>query len=307
MRTFNKGLLCLSVCLMAYSDLQARKVVCIDTSGEKEYLRYHEVYERRNSGGPGDHFGYATDSLSFAQCLSQLRSGDTLVIIAHGQPGSMNWDGGVWGGFSPPGQLPPNPGTLPLPAGFDTLQNINIRYCSCFSDSAGQSGSSMRDQLDDFLGTGATGGGYRGESEMPAGFGFWVQDTSTRAADSARAFTVLDRNKEWLRVRWDSIRIVANRILRDSGVTNLTLDSLYVDPPIDVAPGTAQNGGCGNPQAISTGCNLANGGDCGITSTVFFYDPLPVTTVPVNARHVLLLIIFGIVGLSIYFIRRIQL
>lgn len=132
----------------------AKRVVCVDGCNTA-FVNNHEGYERSLTNGTTDIVSVGGD---LTACLSNVMSGDTLVIVAHGTGGGTGF---IWGGMTFT-NFGTNAGSMPLPNGFGSLSNVTIRFCSCWSTSTNVTRSMAQKLLDN------TGGGTNGNSA--AGF-----------------------------------------------------------------------------------------------------------------------------------------
>jgi hypothetical protein len=133
----------------------AKRVVCVDGCNTA-FVNNHEGYERSLTNGTTD---IVSVGGNLTACLSNLVSGDTLVIVAHGSGGGAGF---VWGGMVYTNFGGTNAGSMPLPTGFGGLTNVTVRFCSCWSASTTVPNSMVQKLLDQMgAGVGNTGGGFR--------------------------------------------------------------------------------------------------------------------------------------------------
>ena len=105
----------------------AKRVVCVDGCNTA-FVNNHEGYERSLTNGTTDIVLVGGD---LTACLSNVMSGDTLVIVAHGRGGGSGF---IWGGMTFT-NFGTNAGSMPLPTNFGSLSNVTARFCSCWSTS----------------------------------------------------------------------------------------------------------------------------------------------------------------------------
>ena len=89
----------------------AKRVVCIDGCNTA-FVNNHEGYERSLTNGTTDIVLVGGD---LTACLSNVMSGDTLVIVAHGRGGGSGF---IWGGMTLQ-TLAPMPGRCRCRPGLD--------------------------------------------------------------------------------------------------------------------------------------------------------------------------------------------
>ena len=133
----------------------AKRVVCIDGCNTA-FVNNHEGYERSLTNGTTD---IVSVGGNLTACLSNVMSGDTLVIVAHGSGGGtgFTWGGAVYTNFGT------GAGLMPLPSGFGALTNVTLRFCSCWAASTNVPSSLVQKLLSQMGGGGGgnTGGGFR--------------------------------------------------------------------------------------------------------------------------------------------------
>ncbi len=146
------------VLLTLASPSWAKRVICIDGAGGglDPAINTKEGYERAlGITAPPDIVSFG----GIAACLGMVASGDELVVICHGGPGTFTFGGVTYTGFGG------GAGQLPIPAGWP-LMNVRIRFCSCFSanDPPGADTSVTSKILAAIGGAGAgnTAGGFQG-------------------------------------------------------------------------------------------------------------------------------------------------
>ncbi len=141
--------------LLLSLNVDAKKIVCIDSGGDG-FLNAHEGWERQNA----DDDTVIQVGGSLTDCLAQLEDGDQLVIVAHGINGGegFKWGNGYYYGFGD------GEDEMPVPDGFDELENIKVDFCTCWSkkdpDGADGDDTSLCDKIEDALGAGSSANGF---------------------------------------------------------------------------------------------------------------------------------------------------
>lgn len=157
-RVFSSRGLVIALAVCCASPALAKRVICIDGAGGglDPAINTKEGYERAvGITAPPDIVSFG----GLAACLGMVASGDELVVICHGAPGTFTFGGVTYTGFGGGAGQHPIPGTWPL-------MNVRIRFCSCFSanDPPGADTSVTSKILAAIGGAGAgnTAGGFQG-------------------------------------------------------------------------------------------------------------------------------------------------
>ena len=180
--------------LFISNPLQAKKVVCIDDGGDAGmdvFLWAHEGWERQNA----DDDTVIQVGGSLTDCLAQLEDGDQLVIVAHGFNGGegFNWGNNSYTGFGD------GEGEMPVPDGFDELDNITVDFCTCWSardpDGADGEDTSLCSKIEEALGDNTTSNGFTDYATSQACYRLKpVEGSGVTNADMKAAKDSLDSN-----------------------------------------------------------------------------------------------------------------
>jgi hypothetical protein len=185
-----KGIVLICVAALLTMPAYAKKVVCI--SGPIDpYLANAEGYEREHLAKDDQIKTGLTTAQDFKDCLALVASGDTLIIIAHGnKDGAIDWGGSLYYGF----------GTafvdLPVPDNFDQLKNLTIQMISCYSDCVPPGGDSLCNKIKKAsggAGNNNTCTGYKGKASPGCSASYDSDDKDAAAAADA----CLEREPSW--------------------------------------------------------------------------------------------------------------
>lgn len=183
--------------LFLSNPIQAKKVVCIDDGGDDgtdTFLSAHEGWERQNA----DDDTVIQVGGSLTDCLAQLEDGDQLVIVAHGFNGGegFNWGNSSYTGFGD------GEGEMPVPDGFDELDNITVDFCTCWSgtdpDGADGEDTSLCSKIEEALGDGTTSNGFTDLATATVCFTIKpVEGSGVTDADVKAATDCLNKDSSW--------------------------------------------------------------------------------------------------------------
>jgi len=249
-----KKILILIFALFLSAGLYAKKVICVDGCNSG-FVNNHEGYERSQMA-VGDVIQVGGN---LTTCLNMLMNGDELIIIAHG---TGTGTGFIWGGITYTG-FGGGAGQYPVPAGFGTLMNITVKFCSCWSardPDGGGADSSLVDKIVAALGAGSAGSGFNDLATSRVCYTI----TGGTAVQRQAGIAALKANTAWMNnpptnrpgppavTQQTAAQAIVGAL--PGGLTVMV--TAYKEPVNMVAPPPAGNG--------ANGCDCTGGEGCGL-------------------------------------------
>jgi hypothetical protein len=176
-----------------------RRVVCI-SAGNDAFLSGCEGYYRSLPPMGADSIQVGGQLL---ECLSLVRKGDALVVVAHGTPGDFTWatakggEGTTYDGYGAGTVEGGDPHPLPPNLMSTNAVTVTLVGCNSGTDPPSDTSSvtqSLLDAMDTGGGPGNTVTGYT--NEVNAGMS-WVVDEGTSSEQNDAAADSLERHQEW--------------------------------------------------------------------------------------------------------------
>jgi len=272
--------------LLGIAPAQARVVLCVSDEDSSAYagaVSNAEGYYRYMLG-----FLPAQVGGNLTNCLAQVQTKDVLYIVAHGNGDEPIGQSFIWKEGPAPAQrkvysgFGAGPGQVPLPVGFEDLENVTGWFATCWSARDPDDTGPDKPLVDELMG--AMGGAGQGHSIQ----GF------VEAGIAKVGVTFLGGTKAQQNLVWDEMKKVAATWVHNppanrwsEAVTQETEAQAVADqlaPPagtvvVSLSYLRPEEGPCGSAVVVR-GSDTAQWGccecsECGIARAVFFEAGIP--------------------------------